>query len=150
MIYPDIQGRDRPRWLLKSILQQIADMDYPLDKKTKNCCIHRLTCIQIQLREQALLQGYPQGETYQKCPSIFYIAIEMIAVKSGRCILKSHSDQEAAHMEMKASVINAILLCNSPGVREMEVRTLKDLWRALNAGVPGCRCHQCLRRQFKV
>jgi hypothetical protein len=74
----------------------------------------------------------------------------MIAVQIGRCILKIHSDRQAAHMELKASVINANLPCDSVGVGEMEGQTLKDLWRTLNAGVPGCRSHQCLRRQFQV
>jgi hypothetical protein len=53
-------------------------------------------------------------------------------------------------MELKASVINANLLCDPLGVGELEVQALKDLWRKLNAGVQGCRCHQCLRRQFQV
>lgn len=53
-------------------------------------------------------------------------------------------------MELKASVINANLLCDSLGLGEMEVQTLKDLWRTLNAGVAGCRCHQCLWRQLQA
>lgn len=92
-----------------SNLKQIANTKiHQPDKQTQNCCIHRLNRIQTQLREQALLlQGYPQGESYQRCPAIFSIAVEMIAVQIGRCILKSHSDRQAAHMELKASVINA-------------------------------------------
>lgn len=74
----------------------------------------------------------------------------MIAVQLGRCILESHPDRQAAHMELKASVINANLLCDSLGLGEMEVQTLKDLWRTFNVGVPGCRRHQCLWRQLQA
>lgn len=55
-------------------------------------------------------------------------------------------------MELKASVINSNLLCESAGDEfgDIELKALKDLWQILNAGVPGCGCHQCLRRQFQV
>lgn len=134
------------------ILKQITHKEVDLsNKRAYNCCIHRLNRVQAQLREQAvLLQGYPQGESYQICPAIFSIAIEMIAVQIGRCIINSHPDRDAAQMELKANFISANLLCNSLGVCEMEIQTLKDLWRTLNAGVPGCRCHQCLRRRVQV
>lgn len=133
-------------------LKQIAytEVDLP-DERAHNCCVHRLNRVQTQLREQALLiRGHPQGESYQKCPAIFSLAIEMIAVQIGRCIIKSHPDRDAAHMELKACSIDANLICDTVGVGEMEKRTLKDLWRTLNAGVPNCRCHQCLRRRAEI
>lgn len=138
-----------------SALKQIAETEVSLsDQQMWKCCIHRLNNIQIQLSEQALLlQGYPQGEIAQKCPIIFCHSIEMIAVQIGRCNLKSYPDRQAAHMELKASIVNSNLLYESVGIdfnSEIELKTLKDLWRTLNTGVPGCRCHQCLRQQFQV
>ncbi|CEJ59707.1 hypothetical protein PMG11_08319 [Penicillium brasilianum] len=127
-----------------------TEVDLP-DERAHNCCVYRLTRVQVQLREQALLiRGHPQGESYQKCPAIFSLAIEMIAVQIGRCAIKSHADRDAAHMELKACSIDANLLCDTVGVGEMEKRTLKDLWRTLNAGVPNCRCHNCLRRRVQI
>ncbi|OOQ85139.1 hypothetical protein PEBR_27007 [Penicillium brasilianum] len=134
------------------MLKQIAytEVDIP-NKRAHNCCVHRLNRVQAQLREQALLiRGHPQGESYQRFPAIFSLAIEMIAVQIGRCIIKSHLDRDAGHMELKACSIDANLLCDTVRVGEMEKRTLKDVWRMLNAGVPNCRCHQSLRRRVQI
>lgn len=122
---------------LNTLKQSVDTEIYVPDKETHTCCVHRLARIEAHLHEQALLiRDYPQGERSQKCPAIFYKTIEMITVQIGRCVVKSHQDRDAAHMELKASVVNSNLLCDSAGVGEMEVRRLKGLWRMLNAGVP--------------
>lgn len=94
-----------------NMLKQKADTElYPPDQGTHTCCIHRLTQIQVHLREQALLlRDYPQGERSQKGPAIFYPAVEMTAVQIGRCVVNSHPDRDAAHMGLTAIVINANL-----------------------------------------